>query len=328
MDARHTPRNLHCITSHAATIASPRDRAALHAQWTTVPRKWKSRPAGSVALSFPRSNTVRDFPLPHVLSLSIAVAGALASLAAQADDDRFTLRLGAMQANGDARLRGSVDFEGDTYGYTSDKLDFGDDTAPRVEGIFHFSERNRLLFNYFQYDRDKRYELGDDVVLGDTTIPAGSMAKASAEFSLGSVVYDYALVETPTTSFGLQIGAEWARLEGNVYATDGSDSFESRDSESGVAPVVGARFSANTADHKWGFTAQAQYLDADWGDFDDYSGDISRANALVEYRFTPRFGVYAGYDWFKLDVKRDYGDGSAGMDLTFKGPTAGVTFAF
>ena len=264
----------------------------------------------------------------RAVSFSIAAAGALASLAAHADDDRFTLRLGAMQASGDIRLNGNVDFAGDTYRYTSDHLDFGDDTAPRVEGVFHFSERNRLLFNYFQYDRDKRYSLDEDVVLGDITVPAGSMAKAEAEFALGSVVYDYALVETPTTSFGLQIGAEWARLEGNIYATDGTDSFESRDSETGVAPVVGARFSTHTADQKWGFTAQAQYLDADWGDFNDYSGDISRANALVEYRFTRNFGVYAGYDWFKLDVNRAYDDGSAGMDLTFKGPTAGVTFAF
>lgn len=266
--------------------------------------------------------------LCRILPLSLALVGATASLAAHADDDRFTLRLGAMQASSDAQLKGTVDFAGDTYRYTSDHLDFGDDTAPRVEGIFHFSERNRLLFNYFQYDRDKRYELGEDVVFGDTTIPAGSLAKAKAEFDLGSLVYDYALVETPTTSFGLQVGAEWARLKGNVYASDGTDSFESRDSESGVAPVVGARFSANSADHKWGFTVQGQYLDADWGDFDDYSGDITRANALVEYRFTRNFGLYAGYDWFKLDVNREYDDGSAGMDLTFKGPTAGVTFAF
>jgi hypothetical protein len=265
---------------------------------------------------------------PKILSLSLATAGALSSLAAHADDDRFTLRLGAMQASGEARLMGNADFAGDTYRYTSDRIDFGDDTAPRVEGIFHFSERNRLLFNYFQYDRDKRYTLGEDVVFGDTTIPAGSFAKAKAEFDLGSLVYDYAVVETPTTSLGLQIGAEWARLKGSVYATDDTNSFDARDSQKGVAPVVGARFSTNTADHKWGFTLQAQYLDADWGDFDDYSGDISRANALVEYRFTRNFGLYAGYDWFKLNVKRDYDDGSAGLDLRFKGPTAGVTLAF
>lgn len=270
--------------------------------------------------------------LSKALPLSFAAIGLFSVLPAHAQDgvdaDRFVLRLGAIQADSQTRLKGNVDFGGQTYRYTSDRFDADDEVAPRVEGIFRFSERNRLLFNYFQYDKKNRATLGEDVTFGDTTIPAGSFAKSKVEFDLGSVMYDYAVVETPTVSLGLQVGAEWARLKGNVYATDGTESFESTESESGVAPVVGARFSANTEDRKWGFTVQGQYLDADWGDFDDYKGDISRANALVEYRFTKNFGLYAGYDWFKLNVKREYGDGSVGLDQRFKGPTAGVTLAF
>jgi len=258
----------------------------------------------------------------------LAMATTLFSLPARADDDRFTLRLGAMQAEAQSRFNGSVDFDGQTYDYTSDRLDLSDETVPRVEGIFHFSERNRLLFNYFRYDKDNRYTLGEDVVFDDTTIPAGSFAKAETQFDLGSLVYDYAVVETPTFSLGLQAGAEWARLEGRVEADDGTNHFEGRASESGIAPVVGVRLSANTQDEKWRFTVQGQYLDADWGDFDDYEGDISRANAIVEYRFTKNFGVFAGYDWFKLDVSKDLGGGTVGLDQRFKGPTAGVTLAF
>ncbi len=264
-----------------------------------------------------------------VLSRAAIAAGALCALSAHAQEaDRFTLRLGAMQAEAESQFKGTADFAGNTYRYTSDRVDLGDDTVPRVEGVFRFSERNRLLFNYFSYDKDKRHTLGEDIGLGDTTIPAGSFAKTKIQFDLASLVYDYAVVETPTVSFGLQIGAEWARLKGRVYASAGDDVFDSRESEDGYAPVVGARFSANTEDRKWGFTVQGQYLDADWGDFNDYSGDITRANALVEYRFTPHFGLYAGYDWFKLDVNRHYGDGSVGLDQRFKGPTAGITLAF
>lgn len=266
--------------------------------------------------------------LIKMLSLSLATAGALAAHAAHADDDRFTLRLGAIQAEGTTRLSGQTDFNGETYRYESDRLNLGDETSPRVEGIFRISERNRLLFNYFSYDNDKRYTLGEDVSFGDTTFPAGSFAKSSVQFDLGSVLYDYALVETPSVSFGLQIGAEWARLEGGVSAQAGTDSFQTRASESGTAPVVGARFSTNTQDQKWGFTVQGQYLDAAWGNFDDYSGDITRANALVEYRFTRNFGLYAGYDWFKLDAHQNGADGRVGLDQRFKGPTAGVTLAF
>ena len=48
----------------------------------------------------------------------------------------------------------------------------------------------------------------------------------------------------------------------------------------------------------------------------------------MEYRFTPSFGVFAGYDWFRLDTEREGGDGVIGLDQRFRGPTAGVTFAF
>lgn len=262
--------------------------------------------------------------LPMTLAMAL-----LASMPAQADDDRFTLRLGAMQADADISLRGAVDYEGQTYDYETSRMGFGDDTAPRVEGGFRFGNRHRLLFNYFQFDKDRRYMLDQEVSFGDTTFPAGSNARAEAQFDLASLVYDFALVETDTTGFGLQIGAEWAKLEGRAAAEAGEDRFEARDDADGVAPVVGARFSANTADQRWRFTLQGQYLDAGWGDFEDYDGDITRANALVEYRFTRNFGVFAGYDWFKLDVEKTFDATSRGaLDLRFKGPTVGVTLAF
>lgn len=274
---------------------------------------------------------------PTKLALSAIALATAATVAApaHADDDRFTLRVGAMQADADISLKGAVDFNGQNYDYETQRMDFGDETSPRIEGAFHFGNRHRLLFNWFQFEKNRRYELGEDVSFGDTTFPAGSVAKAKAQFDVASLVYDFALVETDTVSFGLQAGAEWVELEGRTSAVAGEDSFESRDKVDGWAPVVGARFTTNTADQKWRFTVQGQYLDADWGEVNgddlagDYSGDVSRANALVEYRFTPNFGLYAGYDWFKVDVDKDLGGGATGgIDLRFKGPTAGVTVAF
>ena len=91
--------------------------------------------------------------------------------------------------------------------------------------------------------------------------------------------------------------------------------------------MVGARFTFAPGE-KWLINLQGQYLDADWGDFGDYDGSISRANAAVEYRFTPVFGAFVGYDWFKLDARRGGRDGSLGLDHRFKGPVAGVSFSF
>lgn len=263
-----------------------------------------------------------------LVSSSLLSLGLLAALPAHADEDTFTLRVGAIQAKAETQFSASTQFNGDTYDYDSERFDLGDDTSPRIEGSFHFADRHRVLFNYFQYDKTNRVSLGQDVSFDDVTIPEGSTGKFKSQFDLASVLYDYALVETPNVSFGLQVGAEWARLKARASASDGTNSFSAQASESGTAPVVGARFAAHTADQRWGFVVQGQYLDAEWGNFDDYSGDLSRANALVEYRFTRNVGVYAGYDWFKLDVKQSGSDGRVGIDQRFSGPMAGLTFAF
>lgn len=267
----------------------------------------------------------------NTLPIAIALAAALlAPAAAHAQDDRFTVRVGAMHTDADSNLRGVTALNGNTYDYDTGSHNIGTKTVPRLEGTLPFFDRQRLQFNYFQYDETKRYNLADQIDLGNgNPLDITGNARLNSKFELASLAYDYALVETPTTSLGVQLGATYAKVEGKANVNAGDFSYRDNQSADGFAPMVGARFSANTADRKWFFQVQAQYLDADWGNFDDYKGDISRANALVEYRFNPAFGVFAGYDWFKLDVSKSVDASSRlGLDQRFKGPMAGVTFAF
>lgn len=262
-------------------------------------------------------------PLLCCLSLLL-----VASTAHAADtDDRFTLRLGAMNVDAQGELRGSTVFEDSELAFAED-FDFGSkEWVPRVDGVFRMGGRHRLIFDYFQYDKSQRATLSEDLSYDDVTIPAGSFAKGEVEFQLASLMYDFAVVETERSSIGLQLGAEWAKLKGSVYAEAGEDSYRDSRSETGYAPVVGVRFTTRPSD-AWLLSLQGQYLDAGWGDFGDYDGSITRANALVEYRFTDTFGAFVGYDWFKLEVERAGSDGLLGLDQRFKGPVAGVTLAF
>lgn len=272
-----------------------------------------------------KSNRAVTIPKLAALTLIAAVAGSAHSQEQQ--DDRFTLRLGAMNVSADGELNGATQYLDQDFRFSED-FDFGgDELVPRIDGVFRISPRNRLVFDYFQYDKDRRATLGSDLSYDDITIPAGSFAKGEVKFHLASLMYDYAVVDTETFGVGLQIGAEWAKLEGEVYAEAGENSFSARSSDDGYAPVAGLRLTA-TPNEKWLINVQGQYLDTDWGDFGDYEGDITRANALVEYRFTETFGAFVGYDWFKLDVERSGRDGLLGLDQRFKGPITGVTLAF
>lgn len=252
---------------------------------------------------------------------------ALAALPAHSNDDTFTLRIGVIQATGDTRLKG-MDNENHDFNYLSKRFDFGDRTMPRVEGSYHFSKRNRILFDYFRYDKHNHFALDRDLDVDGTIVPAGDPATASAELALGNIIYDYSLIEAQNTSFGVQIGAAWADISGWVKADDGPSIMGGRGSETGVAPVLGARLSGNTADRRWHFSLQSQYVNASWGDFDTYSGSITRIHGVIEYRFTCNFGLHGGYDWFRLNIEHDFGRLSGGIDLRFMGPTLGLTFAF
>ena len=266
----------------------------------------------------------------RLTTLSLAMLAltttALPAFAAEVDDT-FTLRVGAMSADGTGRLRGDGDLLGQNVSFDED-FDFGkDEWSPLVDGVWHISNRNRLIFDYFQYKKDNRQTLGEGLSFDDTTIPAGSYAQLDTRFQLASLIYDFSVVENENFSAGLQIGAEWAKIDAKLTAEAGDfGSYRGTEKEDGVAPVVGARLSFKPGE-RWLINIQGQYLDAEWGSF-DYKGKIKRANAIAEYRFTDNFGVFAGYDWFKINYEEEGSDARGGLDLEFKGPMAGVTFAF
>ncbi|MCD9085783.1 hypothetical protein [Stenotrophomonas sp. SY1] len=273
---------------------------------------------------------MHDFRLITLAPCALTL-GLLAALPAHAaeEDPRFTLRLGAMQIDTDNTIRGSTNIAGQDINLSEDFDLGGKEWEPRVDGLFRISDRQRLIFDYFKYDKDHRETLGDSVSVGDITVPAGSFVKGELKYQVATLVYDYSVVDGEQFDFGLQLGAEYAKVSANAYA-DLGDLYQDRfidEKTDGVAPVVGARLTFTPSEH-WLINLQGQYLNTRWGSFDDYKGDLSRANAIVQYNFNKNFGIFAGYDWFKLDADKRGSDGVIGLKQEFKGPLAGVSLSF
>lgn len=269
---------------------------------------------------------MRETTLPLI---ALALLATTSAVHADEGDDRFTLRLGAIHLDADNTLRGSTVIGGEPVSFDEDFQLGGKEWEPRVDGVFRISERQRLIFDYFRYTKDRRETLDEGFSYGDASVPAGSFIKGELKYQIASLVYDYAVVDSERFELGLQLGAEYAKVSTTAYA-DLGDLYEGQfldEKADGVAPVVGARLTFQPAE-RWRVNLQGQYLNTDWGNFDDYEGDLSRANAIVEYRFTDNVGLFAGYDWFRLDVDQSGSDGVIGLKQEFKGPVAGITLAF
>lgn len=251
---------------------------------------------------------------------------ALAAVPAYAIDDRAVLRGGFMQVDNRNDLRGRTRFLGRDYTFSQS---FGSDgeTTPRLDGELRLGRRHRLVFNHFGYEQNEPAPLSEPISFDNVTIPAGSQAFGNTDFRLTGVAYDFALVETPEVSVGLQLGVQYARLEGRLFARSGTSVYDERGNESGYLPIAGLRAAFAPSD-AWRVVLQGQHFDAGWAGVDDVHGSLSRASALVEYRFTGRLGVHAGYERIRIDARDDDGQGLIGLDQRYRGPTLGVSIAF
>lgn len=263
-------------------------------------------------------------PLPHLLAAALA---AIALPAHAIDDDRFVLRASAFNGDGRIDVEGRTTYLGapDTY---AERFDTGSSTVPALDAQLRIGERHRLVFNYLSLDEDENTTLDEPISFDTVTIPAGSTARGEAELRLTGLAYDFAVVESPTFSAGLQLGVQNARVSGRLRAQAGVNTYDESDSEDGTLPVVGTRLTFAPSE-TWRFEAQAQHVDAAWFDEEDFEGTFTLAHAIAEYRFGGRFGVHAGYKWMRIDLRDpEQDEGVTGFDLRFDGPVVGLSVAF
>ncbi len=276
---------------------------------------------------------MRKLIIPVLLSSTLSLAMGSSIYAAEnmgsgGIDDRIVLRLG-MYAESDSALRGNAPRFGLNETREISYGGFDEKWIPRMEGLLRLADRHRLIFNYFKYDQTDRATLGRTVTIGDIQIPAGSFIQGGVELQVAGLVYDFEVINAERFGLGLQLGAHWAEAKAFAEAQVGQ-LFQGRlleESVDGFAPVIGARLTFEPVDRLL-INLQGQYLDADWGDFDDYDGKIRRANAIVEYRLAKNFGAFVGYDFLNLKLGKNLSGAFIGVEQEFKGPIAGITLGF
>ncbi len=197
-----------------------------------------------------------------------------------------------------------------------------DNTVFRLDAFWRPSGKHRLDLSWFDLSRDADVVVETEFEWQDTVFPVDIDVSTDLDLSIYKLAYGYEFVQNERSwfagSFGLFIGDLGLRIED---VTTGG--FEAGDITAPL-PVLGIRGGYAITD-KWviSYSGEAFFLE-----FDKYEGDIYDAFASIEYRFTERFAVSAGYNYVTVSVDIDDQDLNADLDYRFSGIVASLKLAF
>ncbi|HNR91786.1 MAG TPA: hypothetical protein PKO41_05085 [Dokdonella sp.] len=259
------------------------------------------------------------------LSIAIVVLACTSLVApAHADDDRFALTASGFHPTSHTRVSADA---GDLRGET---LDFEDrfalarkTTRLRLDGMLRLGDRHRLVFNHYDLERRRSTVIDETIRYDGQTFPIDTLVSGRFDFSLSTLSYEYAVVETPSLRVGAQIGAHWARARIRIRS-HGTPIADVHTRAEGGSPALGLRLLATPGGH-WRLGGYVQAFKADIGNVD---ARFTRAGIFAEYRISTHLGAQLGHDWFKLDADYAKPSWNGRLDLVVRGPSAGLTLAF
>ena len=170
----------------------------------------------------------------------------------------------------------------------------------------------------------------DDLDLGDgTLIPVGAGVATSFETDWYIVEATYSFVHNETWDVGIGAGFHVVDLNTSlaVSAEIGDESRVEQvvrlDTLAPLPNVLGyARWRISD---RWVATARYGWFGLS---YDDYDGRMTNFHGTVQFDFSDRWGLEAGYQFVKLDVDVNHENYTELFDIDFDGPLVAVHFNF
>jgi hypothetical protein len=237
---------------------------------------------------------------------------------------RFYLSVGAaafekfntnMRVSGDAGLGSDLDLE--------DLLGLGESsTVARIDGRYAFNRRHWIEFSYFDINRDGERTIANDIIVGDVTIPAGTV-DTTFDTAIFKIAYRYNFVTDPRTVIGASFGFHVMSIDSSFK----SPSFNVEEDYTVDAPVplVGLH-GAYALSEKWKLSASAEFLQFDIG---DYRGLITDTRLTIDHDTFEHFGWGVGFNGFSADATLKGRDGlKSDIEYGYQGLLIYLRFMF
>lgn len=194
----------------------------------------------------------------------------------------------------------------------------------RGDGYWNFLGRFSLDFGFLDISSDASRSISRDIHFGGVTYTAGADVDSENEsrYIYGAFRYDF--VKNPSFHLGMSLGVSYTTLRTELSA------------EAGVVGPGGAITGRVTRETKIDAPVPLLGLEAEgriagtvsiggWVrafdiSIDPYSGSMVEAMGHVDWYFARNFGIGGGYEYSKIDVKRETDTKTTEFDFRYDGP--------
>lgn len=217
--------------------------------------------------------------------------------------DRFMIRAGALSLNdvdtivrvdaANAPVGTNLDFDRDLGGESST-------TAARADLGFRFNDRHAVTASWYKFDLDGTRSIQDDIVIGNTTFPAGSGLTSSFSVDVVTLDYRYSFINTREAELGWTIGVHQTQLEFDINRPLTGET-QSTDIN-GPLPVVGFFAAYNfTPRFAWFVDYELFFIDIP----DQAGGAMQDFLFGFEFRVLRHVGLGIAFNRFRLEAEQD-----------------------
>ena len=146
--------------------------------------------------------------------------------------------------------------------------------------------------------------------------------ESSLDTEIWRLSYSYAFVDEPRHRATVQLGMHFVRLAANLNRVEGTNSAEA--SADAPLPVLGVGY-AYRISPRWMFELRGQVFRLK---VDDIDGRIDNFSAVVGLEALRTVSVFAGYNYYLMDVSISKPRWDGGAELEYKGPWVGFVIGF
>jgi hypothetical protein len=220
------------------------------------------------------------------------------------------------------------------FGTLGTRVDFERDLGLSDHGVsvigdlrYNFNRRNGLELSYFEFNRSGEKSIGRTIDFAGQVFVQPITLSSTYQSQIWRLSYVYAFIDNPRHRATVQVGMHVLHVAASMSRTGAQGSVTGNSasvSTDAPLPVIGMGYGYRISS-RWMLEANGQVFRAR---LDNIDGHLNNLSLLVAYAPLRTLNVFAGYNYYRLDVTITKTGWNGNTILDYRGPWAGFVYGF